>query len=643
MSDYFKIMANFFSTPKSAGHGRAMEELDHLIQDLYVANEEENRLIQKEKQHIQALEAEIQERQKLIQNHQKMTSQTDKDIKLAHQQFKNNRATCESLKSQHSVLQQHLNDLYKKQEGVNAKWIDKRADLSRRVDQYEGTWQTYQAKYEESELAIQLRDMESQVALQLEEAVEKQEQERLRKEKERLEADKQRKEEQAARQREIPIIHTSQGKPPYRNNTPGINGNNPIQHHSSITNTANVNTASWTSHSHVIRSNAAPSQPTPPQQVRKSPPFIQMPLLSSSSSSLMAQQAKLTTSLGVDKGVKTSTAPPRFTLQVPMLPQQQQKQLTSQASIVSPQSTSTVPASVPMAPSPGNSATMTMPTHQIVRPQTGAAHELVTSSKQSETDDTSRCTPSQPQVHANLSTPVPYAGGNTSNETAGTQQDTAGNNMATNDMYQQQQQEEDQPRSYNLPLPDAGNDDLNTKTPDRIDYRKDFEYVSPGFVYESRPMFGHGDQGDPTEAEAMESTTSSGNFQDFSSIFSGKSFSQQTNSPDITQMFASPKASSANDKRSGENCDKSFGGFMMPSVDNTRTSFNNPSDMFGNPGSPLPSSSSSGGALSLFGGGGDADQRQKGANSPAGFSFSFGGGSDSPRQGGSSSQPFSLF
>ena len=31
------------------------------------------------------------------------------------------------------------------------------------MDQYEGTWQTYQAKYEESELAMQLLDMESQV------------------------------------------------------------------------------------------------------------------------------------------------------------------------------------------------------------------------------------------------------------------------------------------------------------------------------------------------------------------------------------------------------------------------------------------------------------------------------------------------
>ena len=42
-----------------------------------------------------ALEAAFQERQKLIQNYQKITSQTDKDMKFAHQQFKHNRASCE--------------------------------------------------------------------------------------------------------------------------------------------------------------------------------------------------------------------------------------------------------------------------------------------------------------------------------------------------------------------------------------------------------------------------------------------------------------------------------------------------------------------------------------------------------------------
>nr|XP_006816558.1 PREDICTED: transcription factor SPT20 homolog [Saccoglossus kowalevskii] len=136
------------------------EELQKLLKKLEFENEQQLVLIDKENQHIQALENDIQFKYDDIQRLRESTTQLDDETKRVYRQFKQNRTNFESMKKTQLVQQEHEEAMKKKLEFQTVKWQQEKSEYDVLLTQYETTWQTYLEKYESRSMAKELRGIE---------------------------------------------------------------------------------------------------------------------------------------------------------------------------------------------------------------------------------------------------------------------------------------------------------------------------------------------------------------------------------------------------------------------------------------------------------------------------------------------------
>ncbi|XP_021361060.1 transcriptional regulator DEF1-like isoform X2 [Mizuhopecten yessoensis] len=140
------------------------DDLDKLINKFELENQNCVRLIQKESQHIEALEKDIREGKSIIIDLQEKTSQLDEDIKQGHRQYTCNRDNCESLKKTLVVLKEHDEALDRQLTALEESSQQDRNGRLEILKHYTDVWENYQGKYKMFPLAKSLEEKQKDVS-----------------------------------------------------------------------------------------------------------------------------------------------------------------------------------------------------------------------------------------------------------------------------------------------------------------------------------------------------------------------------------------------------------------------------------------------------------------------------------------------
>ncbi|XP_022100626.1 putative uncharacterized protein DDB_G0271606 isoform X2 [Acanthaster planci] len=140
-----------------------LADLDKILQSLEIENRQQQNEIQKEQQEAAAFEAAVSEKEKSTKALQEDTARLDEETKAAHQQFCRNKETYESLKNHYLALELNQETAEKELHELQDKWQVEQLEHERLLRHYESVWEQYKAKYEEKELAVELRQWQHQV------------------------------------------------------------------------------------------------------------------------------------------------------------------------------------------------------------------------------------------------------------------------------------------------------------------------------------------------------------------------------------------------------------------------------------------------------------------------------------------------
>ncbi|KAK7093714.1 spindle assembly abnormal protein 6 homolog [Littorina saxatilis] len=139
-------------------------DLDSLIHSLEYENQQYVKMIEKENQRIQYLEAQEQEKTQAITELQTCLTNLELDTKNNHRQLVHNKNTLESLKKTKTVLQAHRDALQKQLEMLQFENDEQRREFEETIQLYEKTWTDYDAIYKSLPLYKTLLESESRLA-----------------------------------------------------------------------------------------------------------------------------------------------------------------------------------------------------------------------------------------------------------------------------------------------------------------------------------------------------------------------------------------------------------------------------------------------------------------------------------------------
>ncbi|XP_033763219.1 putative uncharacterized protein DDB_G0279653 [Pecten maximus] len=140
------------------------DDLDKLIKKIEFENQNCVRLIQKESQHIEALEKEFMEGKSMITDLQEKISQVEDDTKQGQRQYTYNRDNCESLKKTLVVLKEHNVALDSQLTALNDSAQQERNGRTEILQHYKAIWEDYQGKYKIFPLALSLEEKQNCVS-----------------------------------------------------------------------------------------------------------------------------------------------------------------------------------------------------------------------------------------------------------------------------------------------------------------------------------------------------------------------------------------------------------------------------------------------------------------------------------------------
>ncbi|XP_063409236.1 homeotic protein female sterile-like [Mytilus trossulus] len=140
-------------------------ELDNLIQSFEYENQQYIKLIEKESQHIEAIESDIHVRRGQADTLQHEIAQLDEDTKRAHKQFMHNRDNVENLKKTIPVLKDHEVALEKTLKSLIENGNQTRKEREAMLQHYRDVWKDYEAKYKSFPLAQELEAKKQKVRI----------------------------------------------------------------------------------------------------------------------------------------------------------------------------------------------------------------------------------------------------------------------------------------------------------------------------------------------------------------------------------------------------------------------------------------------------------------------------------------------
>ncbi|VDI23237.1 Hypothetical predicted protein [Mytilus galloprovincialis] len=140
-------------------------ELDNLIQSFEYENQQYIKLIEKESQHIEAIESDIHVRRGQADTLQYEIAQLDEDTKRAHKQFMHNRDNVENLKKTIPVLKDHEVALEKTLKSLIENGNQTRKERETMLQHYRDVWKDYEAKYKSFPLAQELEAKKQKVRI----------------------------------------------------------------------------------------------------------------------------------------------------------------------------------------------------------------------------------------------------------------------------------------------------------------------------------------------------------------------------------------------------------------------------------------------------------------------------------------------
>ncbi|CAG2221518.1 unnamed protein product [Mytilus edulis] len=140
-------------------------ELDNLIQSFEYENQQYIKLIEKESQHIEAIESDIHVRRGQADTLQHEIAQLDEDTKRAHKQFMHNRDNVENLKKTIPVLKDHEVALEKTLKSLIENGNQTRKERETMLQHYRDVWKDYEAKYKSFPLAQELEAKKQKVRI----------------------------------------------------------------------------------------------------------------------------------------------------------------------------------------------------------------------------------------------------------------------------------------------------------------------------------------------------------------------------------------------------------------------------------------------------------------------------------------------
>lgn len=140
-------------------------ELDNLIQSFEYENQQYVKLIEKETQHVEAIESDIHVRRGQADTLQNEIAQLDEDTKRAHKQFMHNRDNVENLKKTIPVLKDHEVALEKTLKSLIENGNQTRKERETMLQHYRDVWKDYEAKYKSFPLAQELEGKKQKVRI----------------------------------------------------------------------------------------------------------------------------------------------------------------------------------------------------------------------------------------------------------------------------------------------------------------------------------------------------------------------------------------------------------------------------------------------------------------------------------------------
>lgn len=154
------LITKGFSTVRDEQHSA---EIESLFQKTEFESKQLLKSIENEKEQIVAIKKQLELRPKQIKEVEAETRRCEEEVKKLHRQFTNNNAISESMKKQDIQLDEEIEKLRNRLEGLVKETGERSVEYNEKLENYKAIWKSYEQKYTSNPKAQELMELQQTV------------------------------------------------------------------------------------------------------------------------------------------------------------------------------------------------------------------------------------------------------------------------------------------------------------------------------------------------------------------------------------------------------------------------------------------------------------------------------------------------